>query len=232
MEKVALITGVTRGLGETIAEALEEKGYRIAGCGSKLKSVQNAKSKHPNWDIQPVNLLSKKEIQEWANYLLSTYSTQIEVLINNAGTFIRKNILEEENPEYLLSLNLLGAYHLTRSLLPIMIEKKSGTVINIISIAAFTHYPGSIAYNMSKSALFSFSESLRAEVRKHGIKVVSLLPGAFYSSSWEGSDIPRERLMKPEDIAKMITTVLELSSQTMVEQIIMRPQLGDLPLDE
>jgi len=231
MKPVVVITGVTRGLGEAIGETLEKKGYLIAGCGSRPESVEEASVKHASWDIQPVDFHSKEAIVNWGNYLRSTYSSRIEVLINNAGTFLRKGFLEDDNPESLLSLNLLGAYHLTRVLLPLMIEKKRGTIINVISIAALTHYPGSIAYNMSKSAFLSFSESLRAEVRKYGIKVVSLLPGAFYSSSWHGTNIPSERLMKVEDIAHLISALLDLSSQTMVEQIVLRPQLGDLPLE-
>jgi short-subunit dehydrogenase len=89
-------------------------------------------------------------------------------------------------------------------------------------------YPNGGAYSISKYALLGFTRNLRNELKPHGIKVTAVIPGAAYTDSWKGSGVPEERIMEAEDIARMVYHATQLSPQAVVEDIVMRPQLGDL----
>jgi short-subunit dehydrogenase len=84
------------------------------------------------------------------------------------------------------------------------------------------------SYCISKYAMYGMTQVLREEMKEHNVRVTAVLPGATYTSSWEGADLPPERLMKPEDVASAVWNAYEMSSRTVVEEIILRPQLGDL----
>jgi short-subunit dehydrogenase len=153
-----------------------------------------------------------------------------DILVNNAGQFIPGSIYNEEDGilDQMLGVNLYSAYHLTRALLPSMMAKKQGQVFNICSIASLTAYPNGGSYGISKFAMLGFSKNLREEMKPFGIKVTAVCPGATLSSSWDGFDIDPTRIMECEDIAKMVYAASQLSAQAVVEDIVLRPQLGDL----
>jgi short-subunit dehydrogenase len=130
--------------------------------------------------------------------------------------------------ERLIAVNLYGAYHLTRTLLPRMMARKTGHIFNICSIASLKAYPNGGAYSISKFALAGFSANLREEMKTHGIKVTTVYPGAAYTDSWAGSGVDPERIMAAADIAGMVFASTGLSRQATVEEIVLRPQLGDL----
>ena len=152
------------------------------------------------------------------------------ILVNNAGVFLPGEIVNEEDGalEKMIDTNLYSAYHLTRALLPEMINYGGGHIFNMCSIASFMAYPNGGSYSISKFALLGFSKVLREELKGKGIKVTSVMPGATWSASWEGVDLPESRLMQPTDIAKVIWNALEMSPSTVIEDIVLRPQLGDL----
>jgi short-subunit dehydrogenase len=162
-------------------------------------------------------------------WLLDTVEN-IAVLVNNAGTFIPGSVHDEQDGalESLIETNLYSAYHLTRALLPRMMEQKQGHIFNMCSVAGLQAYPNGGAYSISKFALLGFSKNLRAEMMPHGIKVTSIIPGAAFTDSWKDSGIDPERIMEAEDIAKMVWACSQLSVQACVEEIVLRPQLGDL----
>jgi len=128
----------------------------------------------------------------------------------------------------MMNLNLYAAYHLTRALLPKMIEKNSGHVFNICSIASLKAYEGGGSYSISKFALNGFSQNLRHELKSTGIKVTAVFPGAVLTESWGDFDNSNNRIMEAEDIAIMIYAATQVSKQAVVEEIVIRPQLGDL----
>jgi len=151
-------------------------------------------------------------------------------LVNNAGRFIPGSINNEEEGilEEMINTNLYSAYHLTRALLPSMLEKKRGHIFNICSVASLQAYNNGGSYSISKFALLGFSKNLREELKPTGIKVTTVLPGAAYTDSWSGSGVDPKRIMEADDVAKMIFASSQLSPQAVVEDIILRPQLGDL----
>ena len=130
--------------------------------------------------------------------------------------------------EEMIAVNLYSAYYLTRTVLPKMIEAGNGHIFNMCSIASIAAYNNGGAYSISKFALLGFSKNLREEMKPHNIKVTSILPGAAFTESWSGSGVDPKRIMEANDIAEMVYTASKLSAQACVEEILLRPQLGDL----
>lgn len=178
--------------------------------------------------IKQVDVSKKNEIIEFANWCLSFGKPH--VLINNAGQFVAGNIYNEEENilEHLIETNLYSAYHLTRQLLPTMMAAQQGHIFNICSIASLQAYTQGGSYSISKFALLGFSKNLRQELMPYNIKVTSVMPGAVYTNSWAGSGINPNRIMQDTDIAKMVLAASQLSMQACAEEIVIRPQLGDL----
>ncbi len=109
-----------------------------------------------------------------------------------------------------------------------MMSKKEGDIVNICSVASIKAYANGGSYSISKFALLGFSKNLREELKPFGVRVISVLPGAVYTDSCLGSYVAEYRLMPAEDIANFITTACSLSRRSVVEEIVVRPQLGDL----
>jgi short-subunit dehydrogenase len=173
--------------------------------------------------------LSKKEqAQSLGNWCLSMAVPGI--LVNNAGLFEPGSVHNEPDGtlESQLAINLHSAYHLTRSVLPEMMERRSGHIFNICSVASLKAYKNGGAYSISKFAIYGFSKNLREEMKEYGIKVTAVIPGAAYTDSWAGSGIDKNRFMEATDVAKMIFAAAQLSANACVEEIIIRPLLGDI----
>lgn len=231
----AIITGATKGIGKAIAIAFCKEGYNLALCSRTLSDLESFKAEltkiNPNIDIfiMSVDVSQKSEIIAFGDFVKSKWST-IDILVNNAGVFLPGEITKEAdgNLEMMIETNLYSAYHLSRSIIPIMQTTKSGHIFNMCSIASFMAYPNGGSYSISKFAMLGMSKVLREELKPHNIRVTSIMPGATWSNSWAGFDGPKERLMKAEDIADVVLSAYKLSKQSVVEEIVIRPQLGDL----
>lgn len=229
-----VITGASQGIGLAIAAAFANAGYTLCLC-SKTKANMDAAgnslaSKYPNAIIHftDADLSQKEQCVKFANWCLEKGTPSI--LVNNAGYFSPGNIQDEADDalEQQMAVNLYSAYHTTRALLPAMLKMGKGHVFNICSIASLNAYAQGGSYSISKFALLGFSKNLRLELKDKGIKVTAVCPGAVYTNSWVGSGVDPLRIMESEDIAKMIFAAAHLSPQAVVEDIVMRPQLGDL----
>jgi short-subunit dehydrogenase len=233
-DKNIIITGASRGLGNAIAEIFAENGYDLhltsINEARLKKSAEELLNKFPAITIKAKSFdLSKKEqAQAFGEWCLKNCSP--DILVNNAGSFAGANVYNEEDGalEEMIETNLYSAYHLTRSIVPAMIEKKSGHIFNMSSIAGLKAYRGGGSYSISKFALHGFSVNLREELKPYNIKVTTVFPGAAYTDSWASSGIKKERFMEATDIAKMVYAASQLSPQACVEDIILRPQLGDI----
>jgi len=179
-------------------------------------------------DTMTVDLSKKENAIAFANFALQ-FGTP-DILVNNAGSFVPGSIHTEPEGalEEMMETNLYSAYHLTRKLLPKMMDAKRGHIFNMCSIASIQAYPNGGSYSLSKWALLGLTKNLREEMKPYNIKVTAIIPGAAYTDSWNESGISEDRFMKPNDIAEMVYAVSQLSPQTCVEEIILRPQLGDL----
>ncbi len=230
-----VITGGSKGMGKAMAEKFAAATNDIFICSrneQELAVTADELNQKYNIPVQyfSADLSKKNEVLKFANWLLDK-NIQIDILINNAGNFVPGSVYNEPegNLEQMIDTNLYSAYHLTRALLPQMMKNKSGHIFNICSIAALKAYNNGGSYSISKFALMGFSKNLREEMKSFNIKVTAVFPGAVYTSSWEGADVKPERIMEVDDIAGMVYAASMLSPQACVEDIVIRPLLGDLP---
>lgn len=229
-----IITGASKGIGKAVAEIFAANGHNLFLCArgevGLYKAMEELITKYPAVSIKakPADLTVKEQIIHFADWCLSQAIP--DIVVNNAGLFEPGSVHNEPEGvlESQLTVNLFSAYHFTRQLLPSMIERKSGHIFNMCSIASLNAYANGGAYSISKFALYGFSKNLREEMKPHGIKVTHVIPGAVLSDSWGNYDNSAKRIMEAEDVAKMIYAASQLSVQACVEEIVLRPQLGDL----
>ena len=231
----AIITGASKGIGKAIADLFIEEGIDIAINSRNIEELEAIKAayaaSHPDREvlIKATDMSQKQEVLDFGEYVKSQWD-QVDILINNAGVFLPGEIHKEDDEvlEKQMDTNLYSAYHMTRSVLPAMMPQKKGIIFNMCSVASLMAYPHGGSYSISKFALLGFSKVLREEMKDKGIKVVSIMPGATWSNSWAGVEQPEERLMQAHDIALVVMNAIKLSPSAVIEEIILRPQLGDL----
>ena len=235
MAKTIIVTGGSRGIGKAIIQYFASQQYNIGFCGLNAEGVEKLSSElkqtHQNIKVygKQVNMAIKSEVYNFGKDILEQFET-IDILVNNAGTFKPGLIHTEQDGvmEMMMETNLYSAYYMSRVLIPKMIEQKSGHLFNICSIAGLKAYPNGGSYSLSKFAMAGLSKSLREELKEKNIRVTTVYPGAVLTDSWAAANLPPERFIAVEDIAKNIFDVYSLSERTVIEEIIIRPQLGDI----
>ena len=224
MNPLVVITGGTKGIGRAIANRFMAEGFDAVVCARSVA------------DINGLNLLpfaadlgTRAGVESLVQYVQSL-NRPIDVLVNNAGVFRPGQIHNEEEGAFELQLNtnVASAYHLTRGLLPGMMARRKGHIFMMGSTASITAYTNGGSYCISKFALLGMSRVLREELKPHQIRVTTLLPGATLTDSWAGTDLPAERFMPPEAIADTVWAAYSLPHTVVIEEILMRPQLGDI----
>ena len=230
-----VITGASKGLGFATAAQFAGHGYNLVltsrQSGALQKAVDDLHTRFPHVKIwfKDFDLAKSAQAKAFGQWVLDL-DISIDVLLNNAGIFIPGNISEEADGalEDMINVNLYSAYHVTRTLVPKMMKQGSGHIFNMCSIASLKAYPNGGSYSISKFALAGFSHNLRHELKPHHIKVTAVYPGAVYTDSWAGSGIDPKRIMEADDVAQLIYAAAMLSPQATVEEILLRPQLGDI----
>ena len=229
-----IVTGASRGMGKAIAEIFAKAGWEVlisARNQAKLDAVaQEIMQRNPGSKVmgKAADATIPDQVRAFGAWCLE--QGEPDVLVNNAGIFEPGKLLDQAEGvmEGQLAVNLYSAYHLTRVIAPSMVKRGQGHIFNMCSIAALKAYDNGGSYSISKWALTGFTKNLREEMKPHNIKVSMIHPGATYTPSWEMSGIEPTRFMKPEDVAQMVLASCKLSAQACVEEIIMRPQLGDI----
>ena len=233
-----LITGASRGIGKALAEIFAANGHSLLLISKNEVSLYKAMEElcarisETTISAKAFDLSIKEEAIKAGNWALEKFDAP-EIIINNAGVFAPGNVTDEPdgNLEMQMATNLYSAYHITRTVLPAMIKQEKTInrhIFNICSIASLRAYNNGGAYSISKFALHGFSKNLREELKLHHIKVTSVFPGAVLTDSWSGFDNRNKRIMEAEDVAKMIYAATQLSPAACIEDIVMRPVLGDL----
>ncbi len=234
MKKLLVVTGGSKGIGKAIIERFAMENFDMVTCARNLEGLDSLKDslkENHNVDLHYMgaDLSLKSEVISFSKFIQSL-NRPTDVLVNNTGLFIPGQVHTEEDGvlENMINTNLYSAYHLTRALIPAMKEKRQGYIFNICSTASITPYVNGGSYCISKFAMLGMSRVLREEMKPHGIKVTAVIPGATYTASWEGTDLPEERFMNPNDVAAAVYAAFALSPQAVMEELILRPQLGDL----
>ncbi len=233
---IVVITGASQGIGEAIAESFaaefgaqahlalvarrEEKLNQVAESCRKLGSAV---------DVFRCDLTNEVAVVEMAENVKRRLGIP-DVLVNNAGAFIPGPFAETSTEVFQnqIAANLTSAFLVTRGFLGEMMDRGSGDVIFMASVAAIRGYPGGVAYCAAKHGVLGLARALREEVKGNGIRVMSVLPGATRTASWDGTDLPDERFIDPEDVALAVVEAHRMSSRAVMEEIIIRPQLGDI----
>ena len=223
--KTALITGAGRGIGRATALALAKEGVHLGLVGltsANLEKVaEEVKQYGINVSIATADVANNESVIKAVNHVTSELK-QIDILINNAGTAKFGGFLDlsTEDWEKIIQVNLLGTYYVTKAVLPGMIERKSGDIINISSSAGQKGAPVTSAYSASKFAVLGLTESLMLEVRKHNIRVTALTPStvatdlAIETNLTDGNP---EKVMQPEDLAEFMVAQLKLNSRVFIK---------------
>lgn len=219
-----VVTGGTKGIGRAIVDRFVAEGFDAVVCARTVSGGLG-----PNRIPFSADLSVRSEVGNLVDFIKSL-NRPVAVLVNNTGVFLPGQIHTEAEGvlEKTIETNVYSAYHLTRGLIGEMIARREGHIFMMGSTASITAYTNGGSYCISKFALLGMSRVLREELKPHGVKVTTLLPGATLTASWEGTDLPEDRFMKSDDVAATIWGAYSLSKSAVVEEILMRPQLGDI----
>ena len=223
--KTALVTGGGRGLGKAVALALAAEGVNVAITGrneNNLKSVAaEIESKGVKSSYSVFDVTDKKQVFTSLEKLQNDFG-KFDILINNAGIAAFGGILEmdEEQWEDIVKTNLFGPYYVVKAVVPGMVEKKSGDVVNISSTAGLKGNALTSAYSASKFGLIGMSESMMLELRKQNIRVTTLTPSTI-STDMAKTDLKitdgnPEKVLQPEDFAELVIDLLKLNKRAML----------------
>lgn len=224
--KTALVTGAGKGIGKAIAIALAQEGVHVGLLARTEKDLltvaEEIKALGVNVFIATADIADRGEVEAAISKLQNQLGS-IDILINNAGTGVFGKFLELEPEvwENMIKVNLFGVYYATRAVLPQMIERKSGDIINISSTAGKAGNAVTSAYSASKFAVFGLSESLMQEVRKHNIRVTALAPSTVVTDLANRANLitgDPERVMHPEDFAEYVVAQLKLNQRIFVKE--------------
>jgi NAD(P)-dependent dehydrogenase (short-subunit alcohol dehydrogenase family) len=234
---VVLITGASQGIGAAIAKAFaaEVGGVRLALVARNEKNLAavakacRAARKGVTAEVFPCDVSDEASVAAMADAVKQRFRA-VDVLINNAGKFAGAPFAEMSVGDFdrLIAANLRSVFLVSRTFAPAMMQRGRGDIFNVSSIAALTAYPGGAAYSAAKAGVAALSRIMRAELKDHGVRVCCVFPGATWSPSWEGSGVAPARMMPAEDLARAFLDIYRLTRKTVVEEIVLRPQRGDV----
>lgn len=228
-----LITGATKGIGRAIAERFAKAGCHLLLTARSLRDLEAAAdeiaAQYPGCrvSIQMADMADTAQIAALATKAQQLMPT-LDVLVNNAGLFLPDDLLSEPDARLtdMLAVNVVGPHHLCRAVQHLL--PRGGHIFNICSVASLAALPNCGSYVVSKHAMLGLTRALRLALRERGIRVTAILPGGTWSDSWAGAELPVERLMQPTDVASALFSAWTLGSSAVVEELLVRPMLGDL----
>jgi len=233
-DKVAVITGGGSGIGLAIARTFAASGYSVVITGRDAKRLQKAAKEFfkTKSHVTPIacDVRDPASVERLFQEIGKHHST-IDVLINNAGVahgLAPVDQLSVETWKEVIDTNLTGTFLVTRAALPLM--RAGGTIVNNLSVAALQPFAGMSAYNASKFGALGFTQALREDLRKRGIRVLALLPGATDTEIWGQfwPDAPREKMISAEAVAEAVLHAVSVPANTAIEEIRIGPASGVL----
>lgn len=224
--KNALITGAGKGIGRAIAIALAQEGVNIGLVARTETELQKVAEELKEYGVQAVVATADVTAIEAVNTAVEQVRSAlgvIDILINNAGIAAFGSFMELEPAKWeeIVKVNVFGPYYVTRAVLPEMIKRKTGDIINISSTAGKNGAAVTSAYSASKFGLIGLSESLMQEVRKHNIRVSTLVPSTVSTDMAKDlklTDGNPERVMQPEDFAELVVAQLKLNRRVFLKE--------------
>jgi NADP-dependent 3-hydroxy acid dehydrogenase YdfG len=232
---VVVITGASQGIGAAIARAFsaEIRGVRlalVARSAANLSAVaRSCASLGADAGVFPCDVSDEAAVAGLEAAVRKRFG-RVDVLVNNAGKYFGSPFLATSAADFdrMISANLRSLFLVSRAFAPAMVRRRRGDIFNMGSVAGITALPGAPAYTAAKYAAAGLSKAMRAEFRDKGVRVCCVHPGATVSPSWKGSGVPPGRMMPAEDVAQAFLAIYRMTRRTVVEEVVLRPQLGDL----
>ena len=232
---LVLVTGASQGIGAAIALTFAKSlpGVRLALVARNEKNLRATAREclklGAEVELFPCDVSKEKPVAAMARAVTRHFGP-VDILINNAGAFTMAPFAKTSVAAFddMIATNLRSAFLVTHAFLPAMMKRRRGDVFFMSSIAGLGAYPNATAYCAAKFGVTGLAKVLRAETKDAGIRVCCVHPGATWSPSWSKSGVKPQRIMPAEDIGQAIFEVYRLSRRTVVEEIVLRPQLGDL----
>lgn len=231
-DRVAVITGGSRGIGFALAKALAANGCTVVLAGRNAKTLKAAAAGLGKSRVETVacDIADPAQVKILFDTVQKRHTT-LDILINNAGVAQSLAPVEKlsiDTWKQVIDTNLTGMFLCTRAALPLM--RRGATVVNNLSVAATQPFVGMAAYGASKYGALGFTQVLREEVRKQGIRVLALIVGATDTEIWTQfwPDAPREKMVSPDTIAEAVLQALTLPENATIEEIRLGPTAGVL----
>lgn len=235
-QKYVLVTGATRGIGRAVVRRFAQAGFGVLAHARTVAALEALTlelatdfPQNPPALIFAADLSTAPGAIALADWLTALPAAQVPtVVVYNAGLFVPGGFTDEPvgTLDALFQLHVGSVHTLTRALLPRL--KTGAHVFAIGSTAALEVYPKGVSYCITKHALRALMQVLREEGKARGLRVTTLHPGPVLTDSWAGAPLPPDRLMPPEDVAEAVWGAWAASPRTVVEEIVLRPLLGDL----
>ena len=236
-KKLVVVTGGSKGIGRAVVTRFLRAGHPVATCARSAADLAllaaDLAAELPGAALYtlPADLSQAADCARFAAFVLQL-GWPVQVLVNNAGAFVPGRLQDEpadgSQLRQMLAVNLLSAYDVTLPLLPGLVARGEGHIFTICSTASITAYPNGGSYSIAKHALLGFTKNLREELKPSGVRVTAVLPGPTLTASWAGVDLPAERFVQADDVAEAVFSAYSMSPHAVVEELLIRPQLGDL----
>jgi short-subunit dehydrogenase len=228
------ITGAATGIGRSITKEFLNNSLMVIGSSRNKENLDKLKNElnlyNSKFVVEPLDITEYSSVQSVFNRIDKDY--EIDCLINNAGitSFSLTTETDVNLGDAIIKTNLLGSIYTSQNVLPAMINRKGGTIINILSVAAQKIFTESSYYSASKAGLQAFMNVLREEVRDKNIRIINVYPGATKTSIWPEDTLKKlsAKMMSADDIANLIYAIYAGNSNMVTEEIVLRPVTGDL----
>ena len=234
-DKGCMVTGASSGIGLAIARRLAGDGARLSlvarSQAGLVKAAASLGAEAGEPVIVPADLMHREGVVRAVQTTVDALGG-IDVLVNAAGAATFKPLGEMSEAEWdeTIDTNLKAVFHACQAVLPHMLARGRGDIVNIASIAAHQGFPGGVAYCASKAGLLGFAKALATEVRQQGVRVITVSPGAVDTPLWDkaGGDLDRKRMLTPEDVAEAVYGALAFSTTAVVDEVVVMPRDGFL----
>lgn len=228
---VSIVTGASRGIGKSIVLRFTEDKHNIASFGRDEKSLNEVKLECEKRDVEVLTFAGDVAdplfVNESVNIILNKFG-KIDNLINNAGTAVLKKFVDTNLEEFKMQMNtnMYGVFNFSKAVVPGMIERKSGNIINISSLAGKNPLVYGTTYGATKHALMGFTRSLMLEVRQYNIRIAAVCPGTVNTELIADTPIePKDtaKVLNPSDVAETVLSIIKLPVNALISEVDIRP---------
>lgn len=227
---LTIVTGASRGIGRAIAIRLAEENHNVMIFGRDKSALEKVRSELQNKGVESEyfagDVGDKKFVNNSVNQIIKKYG-RVDHLINNAGFGVLKKLVDSSLEEFKsqMDTNIFGVYNFTKAVIDGMISQRSGSIINIASLAGKNAFVGGTMYGATKHALLGFTKSLMLEVRQYNVRIAAICPGSVNTDFFnEAHTKPEfEKILRPQDVAETVAMIIKLPVRALVSEIDIRP---------